>query len=96
MEARARTPKARWSWVELEALGPDLATGLRAALATVIPLTLSLQLARWLATLTDPGGSRGRRARISFAFVVLSTLLVWGGDHAGPAAGENPQDVLTS
>ncbi len=48
MAARARTPKARWSWVELEALGPDLATGLRAALATVIPLIAHPELA-WMA-----------------------------------------------
>ena len=82
---------ARRSWVELQALGPDLATGLRAALATVIPLVLSVQLARpelawmafggWLGTLADPGGSRGRRARVLAAFVPLGPLLVWGGQN---------------
>jgi len=80
--------------VELQALGPDLATGLRAALATVIPLALSLQLGvpalawmafgGWLATLADPGGSRERRARILCVFVVLGTLLVWGGQTVAP------------
>jgi uncharacterized membrane protein YccC len=75
--------------VELQALGPDLATGFRAALVTVIPLVLATQLARpellwmafggWLATLTDPGGSRGRRARILLTFVVLGAFLVWSG-----------------
>ena len=89
---------SRWSWVELQALGPDLATGLRAALVTVIPLVFSVQLARpelawmafggWLGTLADPGGSRGRRARVLVAFVVLGGLLVWGGQRiaAVPAA----------
>ena len=89
----ATSPRAgvRWSWVELQALGPDLATGLRAALATVIPLILSIQLARpelawmafggWLATLTDPGGSRRRRARVLLAFVSIGALLVWGGQR---------------
>ena len=81
----------RWSWVELQALGPDLATGLRGALATVIPLVLSVQLARpelalmafggWLGTLSDPGGSRGRRARVLVAFVIIGALVVWGGQR---------------
>ena len=86
LEAFSRT---HLSWVEIQALGPDLATGFRAALATVIPLCLSIQLARpelrwmafggWLATLADPGGSRARRARILFAFVPLAASLVWAG-----------------
>jgi len=82
------------SWrsrVELEALLPDLATGVRGALVTVVPLILSVQLARpelgwmafggWLGTLTDPGGSRGFRARLLAAFAVLGTLLVWTGQR---------------
>jgi uncharacterized membrane protein YccC len=79
----------RWSWVEVQALGPDLATGLRAALATVIPLVLSVQLARpelgvmafggWLATLTDPGGSWRRRGKVLLAFITLGSLVVWIG-----------------
>ncbi len=81
----------RWSWVELQALGPDLATGLRAALVTVIPLVFSVQLARpelgwmafggWLGTLADPGGSRGRRARVLVAFVTVGVLLVSSGQR---------------
>ena len=97
VDARAGTPRTRWSWVELQALGPDLATGLRAALATVIPLALSLQLkvpalawmafGGWLATLADPGGSRERRARILCLFVVAGTLLVWGRTDRRSAPG---------
>jgi uncharacterized membrane protein YccC len=80
---------ARSSWVELQALGPDLANGLRGAVATVVPLILSIHLARpellwvafggWLATLTDPGGSRGRRGRVLAAFVLIGACLVWAG-----------------
>jgi uncharacterized membrane protein YccC len=91
VNAQRPSATARRSWVELQALGPDLATGLRAALATVIPLVLSVQLARpelawmafggWLGTLADPGGSRGRRARVLVAFVPLGPLLVCGGQH---------------
>jgi uncharacterized membrane protein YccC len=91
VNAQAPSATARRSWVELQALGPDLATGLRAALATVIPLILSVQLRRpelawmafggWLGTLADPGGSRGRRARVLVAFVPLGPLLVWGGQQ---------------
>ncbi|HET9155434.1 MAG TPA: FUSC family membrane protein, partial [Myxococcaceae bacterium] len=91
MNVRVPGLKTRWSWVELQALGPDLATGLRAALVTVTPLVFSVQLARpelgwmafggWLGTLADPGGSRGRRARVLVAFVAIGALLVWGGQH---------------
>jgi uncharacterized membrane protein YccC len=91
VNAQLPSAASRRSWVELQALGPDLATGLRAALATVIPLVLSVQLARpelawmafggWLGSLADPGGSRGRRARVLVAFVPLGPLLVWGGQH---------------
>ena len=75
----------------MQALGPDLATGLRAALATVIPLVLSIQLERpelrimafggWLTTLADPGGSRGRRAKVLLAFVILGAGAVWIGQR---------------
>jgi uncharacterized membrane protein YccC len=77
--------------VELEALLPDLATGVRGALVTATPLLLSIQLARpelvwmafggWLGTLTDPGGSRGLRARVLTAFLVVGMLLVWAGQR---------------
>jgi len=78
--------------VELAALVPDVATGVRAAIVTVLPLFFSIRLARpelawmafggWLATLTDPGGSRGLRARVLLAFSILGALLVWSGQAA--------------
>jgi uncharacterized membrane protein YccC len=92
----------RWSWVEMQALGPDLATGLRGALATVVPLVLSVRLERpelaimafggWLATLTDPGGSRGRRGKVLLAFVLLGGGVVWIGQSV---AGFRPLAVAT-
>ena len=78
--------------MELAALVPDVATGVRAAIVTVLPLFFSIRLARpelawmafggWLATLTDPGGSRGLRARVLLAFSTLGALLVWSGQAA--------------
>ncbi len=75
---------------------PDLATGLRAAVATIIPLGLSVQEARpelgwmalggWLGTLADPGGSRGGRARALAAFTLLGVMVV----AATEAGGRTP------
>lgn len=79
--------RPRVSWTEFEALLPDLATGARAAIAIVLPMALSIRLALpelawmafggWLGTLTDPGGSRGLRARVLVGFSVLGALVVW-------------------
>lgn len=67
-------------------LATDVAKGLRGAVATVVPLYFSLSrhsraiawiaLAGWLGSLADPGGTRGRRARVLLGFVVLGALLV--------------------
>ncbi len=65
----------------VETLIPDIATGIRAALATVIPFVLaartgrhelaSMALGGWLGTLADPGGSRPRRALSLVTFAIL-------------------------
>ncbi len=71
-------------------LATDVAKGLRGAIATVVPLYFSLSrhsrsiawiaLAGWLGSLADPGGTRGRRARVLLGFVVLGALLVMLGE----------------
>lgn len=60
---------------------PDVATGIRAALVTVVPFYFAsagghrelawTALGGWLGTLTDPGGSRSSRFRVIAAFAVL-------------------------
>lgn len=66
-----------------EALVPDIANGVRAAVATMIPFHLASSLARpelawtalggWLGTLADPGGSKSARARAIVLFVALGS-----------------------
>ncbi|HEY2511164.1 MAG TPA: FUSC family protein [Polyangiaceae bacterium] len=68
----------------MDPLLPDLATGVRAAVATVVPLTFAVQLGRrdlawmalggWLGTLCDPGGSRSLRARLLVSFALLGAV----------------------
>ncbi|CAN5760185.1 FUSC family protein [soil metagenome] len=70
----------------LDAAIPDVAMGVRAALATVIPFALAAFLDRpelawmalggWLGTLVDPGGSTRQRARSLLAFTILGALVV--------------------
>ncbi len=60
---------------------PDVATGIRAALVTVVPFYFAsagghrelawTALGGWLGTLADPGGSRSSRFRVIAAFAVL-------------------------
>src|SRR5262245_17697874 len=73
-------------------LARDLATGLRAALATVVPFSFSawsghrqfawMALGGWLGTLVDPGGTRAAPAAWSVAFVVLGPLCMLATEQA--------------
>ncbi len=70
----------------LGAIAPDVATGLRAAAATLLPLYLASSLGRpalawaalggWLGTLADPGGARRSRARQLAAFALAGAACV--------------------
>jgi uncharacterized membrane protein YccC len=74
------------SLAEVEALLPELATGLRAAVATVVPLVLAtsgvrpelswMALGGWLGTLVDPGGARASRARASALFAIVGATVI--------------------
>lgn len=75
----------------VEAALPDVAIGVRAALATVVPFYFAAQgnhqliwtaLGGWLGTLVDPGGSRGTRLRYIAAFAVLGAASLAGAEYA--------------
>jgi uncharacterized membrane protein YccC len=80
----------------LRHLLPDLALGVRAAIATVLPFFLSIELGRpelmwvalggWLGAIADPGGARRTRAQAIFAFAVLGGVIV----AVGMAATRHP------
>jgi uncharacterized membrane protein YccC len=65
---------------------PDVARGLRAALATLVPFYLATKLGAgelawtalggWLGTLADPGGTRATRAKVLLAFTIVGALAV--------------------
>ena len=67
-------------------LVPDVARGVRAAIATLLPFYLARRfgvhalawtaLGGWLGTLADPGGLRGTRARVLAAFAVAGAVVV--------------------
>jgi len=70
----------------LAPLVPDIARGIRAAIATLLPFYLARRwgiselawtaLGGWLGTLADPGGLRGTRARVLVVFALAGALLV--------------------
>ena len=80
----------------LRYLLPDLTIGVRAAIATVLPFFLAIELARpelvwvalggWLGAMADPGGARRTRASAIFAFAVLGGIVI----AAGMAATVHP------
>lgn len=67
--------------IAVEAALPDVASGLRAAVATVVPFYFAAATGRrellwaaiggWLGTRVDPGGSRMARLRVLAAFAVI-------------------------
>jgi uncharacterized membrane protein YccC len=67
-------------------IAPDLARGVRAAIAVVVPFYLAAQLDRpelawlalggWLGALADPGGTRRARATAMAVFVVASAAVI--------------------
>ncbi|MGN6105426.1 MAG: FUSC family protein, partial [Kofleriaceae bacterium] len=73
---------------------PDLATGIRAALATVVPFGFAaatgryqlamLAIGGWLGTLVDPGGARRARIGVLALFSLLGAALVFVGELIGP------------
>lgn len=73
------------SKADLEALLPDVGTGLRAAAATLVPFYLAAKyavpelaitaLGGWLGTLADPGGTRRVRATWLFAFAFAGAVV---------------------
>lgn len=75
-------PKSRR--IALEAALPDVASGVRAAIATILPFYLAsargvhelawTAVGGWLGTLVDPGGSRTARFRIVGLFLVCGSL----------------------
>ena len=70
----------------LAVVAPDLAKGVRAAIATLVPFYLAGALGRpelawvalggWLGALADPGGARKQRALASLAFGVIGGIAV--------------------
>lgn len=76
--------RADWTW--LEAVAPDIARGLRAAVVMLVPFYLAATLGQpslswtalggWLGTLVDPGGGRALRARTLLVFALTGGLLV--------------------
>lgn len=70
----------------LAAIVPDVANGLRAGLATLIPFYLAnawgmrelswTALGGWMGTLADPGGSRATRIKVLVVFVIAASLLL--------------------
>lgn len=72
--------------MKLGPLVPDVARGLRAAIATLLPFYLARRwgihelawtaIGGWLGTLVDPGGWRGTRARLLVAFAASGALVV--------------------
>lgn len=74
----------------LAAIVPDVANGLRAGVATLIPFYLAnawgmhelswTALGGWMGTLADPGGSRATRIKVLVVFVVAASLLLAGSE----------------
>lgn len=72
--------------MKLGPLVPDVARGLRAAIATLLPFYLARRygihelawtaIGGWLGTLVDPGGWRGTRARLLVGFAVIGGAVV--------------------
>jgi len=70
----------------LAVVAPDLAKGVRAAIATLVPFYLAgawgrpelawVALGGWLGALADPGGARKTRALASLSFGVLGGVAV--------------------
>ncbi|MBV8756828.1 MAG: FUSC family protein [Deltaproteobacteria bacterium] len=70
----------------LAVVAPDLAKGVRAAIATLVPFYLAgaygrpelawVALGGWLGALADPGGARKSRALAALAFAVLGGIAV--------------------
>lgn len=79
----------------LGALAPDVARGVRAAIATLVPFYFARTLGRhalvwvalggWLGTLADPGGARGSRAKTLASFVVGGAAVVALADLVAPS-----------
>jgi uncharacterized membrane protein YccC len=78
----------------LAVIAPDLASGLRAAVATIVPFYAAIALGRpdltwvalggWLGSIADPGGSRSGRALAMLAFTGLGGAAVMFGLAASP------------
>ena len=70
----------------LDAVVPDIARGVRAAIATVVPYYLGqtlghpelvwVALGGWLGSLADPGGARRARAMGTFVFATVGGVMV--------------------
>lgn len=87
--------RARLQQLAHAAIVPDLARGVRAAVATLVPFLLARSLGRhelawmalggWIGTLADPGGTRTVRARTLTTFAVLGSAIVVVGELAAPS-----------
>lgn len=85
----------RASVVRIGPLAPDIARGIRAALATLVPFFLARQLGRqelvwmalggWFGTLADPGGLRSSRAKVLASFGVAGAALIVGSRFVAPS-----------
>lgn len=74
-------------------LTPDIARGVRAGLATLVPFYFAQALGRhelawtalagWLGTLADPGGARSTRAKTLVEFALVGAALLACGEIAG-------------
>ncbi|MBX3218090.1 MAG: FUSC family protein [Labilithrix sp.] len=88
MSARARAA--------LGVFVPDVARGVRAACATLVPFYFARTLGRhtlvwialggWLGTLADPGGARGSRAKTLASFALAGAVVVALADRVAPSS----------
>lgn len=88
-------PPPSWRAVSLQAIVPDVAKGVRAAVATLVPFYLAgrlgqrelvwMALGGWFGTLADPGGRRSARAGTLAVFGALGTLVTALGELAAPS-----------
>ncbi|WP_146653724.1 FUSC family protein [Labilithrix luteola] len=79
----------------LAAIVPDVANGLRAGVATLIPFYLAnawgwrelswTALGGWMGTLADPGGSRATRVKVLVTFTIAASLLLAASEETARA-----------
>ncbi|MDF2696590.1 MAG: putative rane protein [Labilithrix sp.] len=95
--SRAARPSLRARLALSGPLVPDIARGIRAAIATLLPFYFARELGHqelvwmalggWLGTLADPGGRRSSRAKTLTAFALSGAVVVALTAFVRPVAG---------